>query len=153
MEVKEPKIILPNRTLDFGKGFYTTTSMEQAIRFANNITPRRKPIGKPTVSTYEVDYEQMKESLNVLYFESADDEWLDFVHHNRLDIYNGNKWDIVFGPVANDIIYQSFSLYEGGVITREELLKRLKGRNLFDQMAFCSDKAIKYLNFIKSEVV
>jgi len=26
VEVKEPRIINPNRTLDFGKGFYTTTN-------------------------------------------------------------------------------------------------------------------------------
>ena len=28
--VSEPRIITPNRTLDYGRGFYTTTSYEQA---------------------------------------------------------------------------------------------------------------------------
>ena len=153
MEVKEPKLITPNRTLDFGDGFYTTTNIEQAVRFANNITPRRKPMGTPIVSTYEISYEEMQESLNILYFESPDDDWLDFVHHQRLNIYHGNKWDIVYGPVANDVIYQSFNLYESGLITRTELLNRLKVRKLFNQMAFCSERAIAYLKFVKSEEV
>ena len=29
MEIKEPRLIVPNRTLDFGNGFYTTTNMEE----------------------------------------------------------------------------------------------------------------------------
>ena len=30
VEVREPKIIVSNRTLDFGAGFYTTSNKEQA---------------------------------------------------------------------------------------------------------------------------
>ena len=32
--VKNPKILKANRTLDFGYGFYTTTSKEQALKWA-----------------------------------------------------------------------------------------------------------------------
>ena len=31
VEVREPHIIKPNRTLDFGNGFYTTTNHDQAM--------------------------------------------------------------------------------------------------------------------------
>lgn len=31
LAVHEPKILTPSRTLDFGKGFYTTTDFEQAL--------------------------------------------------------------------------------------------------------------------------
>ena len=34
VEVHEPKILKPNRELDFGNGFYTTTNIDQAIAFA-----------------------------------------------------------------------------------------------------------------------
>lgn len=34
--VHEPKILNPDRTLDFGKGFYTTTDFEQAKKWAQN---------------------------------------------------------------------------------------------------------------------
>ncbi len=30
VEVEHPQILTPNRTLDYGKGFYTTTSEKQA---------------------------------------------------------------------------------------------------------------------------
>ena len=32
--VKEPKLSFSNRNLDFGKGFYTTSLKEQALRWA-----------------------------------------------------------------------------------------------------------------------
>ena len=34
--VHEPKILTPARTLDFGKGFYTTTDFEQAKKWVQN---------------------------------------------------------------------------------------------------------------------
>ena len=30
LKVEHPKILTPSRTLDYGKGFYTTTSAQQA---------------------------------------------------------------------------------------------------------------------------
>ena len=35
VEVKNPKIINSNRALDFGKGFYLTTSLEKATNGPN----------------------------------------------------------------------------------------------------------------------
>ena len=35
--VEKPKIIIPNRTLDYGNGFYTTMKLEQAVSFAYNV--------------------------------------------------------------------------------------------------------------------
>ena len=37
VEVREPKILLPNRALDFGPGFYTTLFRGQADDFAHLI--------------------------------------------------------------------------------------------------------------------
>ena len=46
--VSEPKLIQSNRFLDFGFGFYTTTNKEQALRFADKVSARRKE-GSPLV--------------------------------------------------------------------------------------------------------
>jgi len=35
--VEKPVIIEPNRTLDYGNGFYTTMNLAQAKSFANNV--------------------------------------------------------------------------------------------------------------------
>ncbi len=40
MEVREPKLIRPIRTLDFGPGFYTTLNRNQAIEFARKVVFR-----------------------------------------------------------------------------------------------------------------
>ena len=49
IEVKEPRILKPNRELDFGNGFYTTTNLDQAISFAKRVT-RNRGVGIATVS-------------------------------------------------------------------------------------------------------
>lgn len=50
--VDEPKILTPNRYLDFGAGFYTTSNFAQAKSFADKVTARKND-GKSTVSKYE----------------------------------------------------------------------------------------------------
>ena len=42
LTVSEPKLIVQNRFLDFGYGFYTTTNKVQAIGFADKVTRRHK---------------------------------------------------------------------------------------------------------------
>ena len=42
VEVREPKIIVSNRTLDFGAGFYTTSNKEQAEKLSKTQTLRRR---------------------------------------------------------------------------------------------------------------
>lgn len=37
VEVRTPRIIRSTRMLDFGFGFYTTTNLEQAKRFAHRV--------------------------------------------------------------------------------------------------------------------
>lgn len=78
--VKEPRILEPNRPMDFGKGFYTTGSYEQAEKWAKDVRRRRKA-DHAYVSEYEY-----KESgrLKILVFDGPTDEWLDFGEMNRI---------------------------------------------------------------------
>jgi len=41
--------------------------------------------------------------LDILQFSAPDRLWLDFVHQNRRGIYAGKQYDLVIGPVANDV--------------------------------------------------
>lgn len=100
------------------------------------------------VSVYKIDMEKIIQKLNVLKFDSPGTEWLDFVFANRQGIYNGKQYDIVIGPVADDAVYRVFSLYEAELLTREETLKRLKIRKLFDQVTFCTEKSLEQLRYI-----
>lgn len=42
VEVRLPRILTTNRSLDFGAGFYTTSSLNQAERWAELQTQRRR---------------------------------------------------------------------------------------------------------------
>jgi hypothetical protein len=149
--IKTPELRSPARTLDFGAGFYTTTNKEQAINFAVKVYARsiregNTPKGK-YISVYEVDYEKMKKELDILHFKSADESWLDFVMANRRNIYNGKKYDVIYGPVANDTIYRTLIAYENGILSAAETIARLKVRPLFDQMTFVSERSFSFLKY------
>ena len=49
--VENPQLIEQTKGLDFGPGFYLTTSKKQAARFSKIIASRRKT-GVPTVWSY-----------------------------------------------------------------------------------------------------
>ena len=145
--VSEPRLIKQNRFLDFGYGFYTTTNKLQAISFADKVTRRRKE-GEKTVSIYEIDTEKAFLEGKLLRFDSPSEAWLDFVSENRSGSYAGEEYDFIFGPVANDDVYRTFTLYTAGLFTKEQTLEALKVKKLYNQLAFSTEKALSYLHFI-----
>lgn len=149
LAVKSPKIITPNRFLDFGSGFYTTSNLAQAKNFADKVTARKKE-GKSTVSVYEFDEACLSE-LKALGFESANGAWLDFVSDNRNGVERKEQYDLIYGPVADDDIFRTFILYSTGVLDREQTLEALKIKKLFNQYVFASEKALRYLKFVRAE--
>ncbi|MBR5307686.1 MAG: DUF3990 domain-containing protein [Clostridia bacterium] len=145
--VSEPRLVEQNRYLDFGYGFYTTTNKTQAIGFADKVTKRRKS-GERTVSIYEIDEGTAFAECSILKFESANEAWLDFVSENRSGNYSGEAYDFIYGPVANDDVYTTFTLYTAGVLTKEQTLEALKVKKLYNQLVLTSEKALSYLKFI-----
>lgn len=144
--VESPKIFLPNRRLDYGNGFYTTTSVQQAKEWAKRKMKQSVPIAY--VNVYEIDKNSI-DDMYVLNFDGPSDEWIDFVMKNRQDETFIHDYDIVYGPVANDRVYVQFALYEQGFIDKETLLKELKVYDLVDQMLFHTDKSLMSLKYIK----
>lgn len=148
MSVTRPKLLIPNRTLDFGAGFYTTTNKEQAISFCENVY-RRKKCGGKIVNVYEFD-EGLFERFQTLRFDSPNEAWLDFVSDQRNDIYSGKTYDLIYGPVADDDVYQTLLLYMSGALTKDQTLQALKIKELFNQLVFASQKTMDTLRFIKA---
>ncbi len=146
LTVSEPQLVVQNRFLDFGYGFYTTTSKVQAIGFAEKVTKRRKE-GTPTVSIYEIDEVKAFKECSVLRFDIPDEAWLDFVSENRAGNYSGKAYDFIYGPVANDDVYTTFTLYTAGVLTKDQTIQALKIKKLYNQMVLTSTKALSYLKF------
>ena len=145
--VSKPRLILQNRFLDFGFGFYTTTNRVQAIAFADKVFRRRGEGGR-IVSIYEIDEQRAFVDCTLLRFDAPDEKWLDFVSDNRAGRYFGKRYDIIYGPVANDDVYTTFALYSAGILTKEQTLEALKVKKLYNQLVLTSEKALAYLNFI-----
>ena len=90
---------------------------------------------------------------DVLRFDAPNETWLDFVCSCRDGFNSAEGRDLVFGPVANDDVYRTLSLYREGEITKEETLVRLKVKQLYNQLVFVTPKALKFIRFKRSEVV
>ena len=58
VEVREPRLLKVQRELDFGKGFYTTSDLEQAAKWARR-TVLRLHRKDSYISVYEVDETEM----------------------------------------------------------------------------------------------
>jgi hypothetical protein len=150
IQVNEPRILERLRALDFGAGFYTTSSREQAEKWARVITRRRRT-GMPTVSCYSFDDRNLA-NIRILRFDSPSGDWLDFVVANRKELPVA-AFDLVIGPVANDTTLPVIDDYADGRYTKAEAIERLLAQNLTDQYAFLTPGALSLLEFRESEVL
>ncbi|MDH8701319.1 hypothetical protein M2138_000660 [Dysgonomonadaceae bacterium PH5-43] len=152
VQVPNPNIEKGRQSTDFGKGFYTTTNIEQAKRWAQKKLKSAKEGDKAVVNIYEVDDNLLTNpKYNIKKFENPNEEWLNFVVECRRTTLH--KYDIVFGAVANDKIYTTITLYEAQVLTAEETVARLKVDDYFNQISFHSQSAVDELVFVDAEEV
>ena len=149
LAVIKPRLLAQNKHLDFGPGFYTTTNRAQAEDFSHKVV-RRESGGIPTVSVYEIDEARLEDDLFVLKFEAPDEKWLDFVAANRMGEYAGKAHDVVVGPVANDDVFVTVTLYLGGALTKPQALEALKVKRLYNQYVWKTGAAIELVSFVES---
>ncbi|MDE6409239.1 MAG: DUF3990 domain-containing protein [Muribaculaceae bacterium] len=129
---------------DFGKGFYLSDNETQALdmaKFKSSLSGR-----PPIVTQFYFDLKGLSESgLKKRLFDSYSDEWLDFIIANR-EGYEVEKYDFVYGPIADDKVGFQLRRYKDEIINRKELLERLKYmKGITFQYFFGNDKAIKFL--------
>jgi hypothetical protein len=155
-EVQAPDLSMSRKYLDFGNGFYLTSNKDQAIEFSRKVVIREKrklrPPGIPTVSIYEFDKDKAKTDLSVLEFNSADEEWFEYVINNRNGVDLSLASDIIVGPVANDDVYRVVDDYENGLLTREMAIAALKIKKLYNQYTIKTETALRLLHFISTEI-
>ena len=146
--VRKPSIRLGRSNADFGKGFYTTSSMEQAVRWAH-IKQEREKAQRAVVSVYEFD-ETLAENpgWSIRKFTGADEAWLFFVTDCRKSRPHG--FDLVQGPVANDKVFTTVNLFESGVLSAEAAILQLKAYKTYDQLSFHTERVIDMLKFVES---
>jgi hypothetical protein len=146
--VEQPRIFASERMLDFGLGFYSTTNKDQASRWAERVSARRGSSSR-FITEYEFDYDNASNLLTIISFDEPDENWLEFICQNRSGRISANPYDIVIGPVANDQVYATVTLYEQGLLSKAAAISELKVRKLFDQILFHTEKSLDYCHYLR----
>ena len=133
--VEKPEIRKGRNTKDFGTGFYCTIIKEQAERWARRYKTK-------IVSIYDV---KAFSNLKVKEFKEMTEEWLDFIISCRSG--KEHDYDIVIGAMVDDQIYNYISDYMEGTITKEQFWVLAKFKYPTHQIVFCTEKALKYLEY------
>lgn len=150
MAVRKPIVSRGRGKTDFGKGFYTTTSREQAEKWAQIKRDRMGDEAHAIVSVFELDDAVLNNpAYHTRHFDGATAEWLDFVVGNRRGEVHHN-FDLIMGPVANDKLYATITLYENGILDANGAIEQLNTHQLFDQLSFHTTKACKLLTFVET---
>ena len=150
-QVTKPEMRKPNRTLDYGSGFYTTTSYQQAKDWVLR-KMKEQTSAAGFINVYELD-EEKKKTMKALVFHEPSEEWVDFVMHNRRQRGFTHDYDVVYGPVANDRVYAAFALYEGNLIDKQTLITELKTYKLVDQYLFHTERSLGLLKFLEAKEI
>ena len=149
--MRKPSLRPGRQNADFGKGFYTTSNLEQAVRWAH-IKKEREDADRAVVSVYEFDETLLDNpDLNIRRFTGADEAWLLFVTDCRKS--RKHDFDLVQGPVANDKVFTTVNLFESGVLSAEAAILQLKAYKTYDQLSFHTERVIRALRFVEASEV
>ena len=147
VEVIKPIIIKSEKGRDFGFAFYVTPIKEQAERLAR----RKKRITKSDKAVVSVfEWNEDKDSFKYKRFDNPDLEWLELIIRCRTDYKFKHGFDIVEGKIADDSVGETVLFVIDGVMRKEDALERLKFQKINSQIAFCSERSLCSLTFLKS---
>ena len=150
--VKNPSLRLGRKNTDFGKGFYTTTDFDQAARWARIRSQRAVTVSSIFIVFVIVDDVLQSNDIKIMEYNGATENWLNFVVNNRRSAPL-HDYDIVLGPVANDNLYATISMYENGQLSVEAAIVQLNTHTLFDQVSFHTPKALSQIRYVESVIV
>lgn len=140
--VKNPALSYGREDADFGIGFYVTTDLEMAEKWAAR---RRNSI----INVYRMN----PDHLNGLEFE-LNKGWLDFVvqnrsGHKRVEM-NLTDIDYIKGATADDRLFAVVEQYEGDLLDADTAIKAMNAMKIGEQLALISEAGIRELKFTHS---
>ena len=145
IEITRPDVSHSRLELDFGKGFYLTTLVEQAKRYGKRFISQGLPA---IMNVYQLDEDCGNCSRKM--FNVYDGEWLDFVMNCRRNLAHP-QYDIIKGGIANDKIFNTVDLYFAGIYTREQALDKLQYEQPNHQICITSQEVLdQHVHFVKS---
>lgn len=169
-EVSKPDLEKCAARKDFGKGFYLTSSKEQAESFLGTAIGKAISKGDAVtgqnygyISVFKVNnYDKLMSHI----FEEANEEWLHCIaaHRRRNSFASIEKamteYDVIIGKIADDQTNTTLAAYIGDAFgpvgsrgADEICIRLLLPEKLKDQYCFRTPKAIDCLEFVESEKV
>ncbi|MDR3304883.1 MAG: DUF3990 domain-containing protein [Clostridiales Family XIII bacterium] len=144
------------KTNDFGRGFYLTTSKDQALRFVNAAL-RKGGEGLSSGCILSYTFEQI-DSLRAYEFQTTDAEWLHCICGHRRGIEQitalWESYDVLAGKVANDDTNATLTFYLNGAygeVGSEDAvaaaLRQLRPEVLENQICLKTQSAVNCLKF------
>ena len=168
-EVSDIDLAMCGTGLDFGRGFYLSSSRQQALSYipASVRKAKRKGIVSPDFSECDGRVSVFRlipdPNLFVHYFQDADAEWLHFAACNRNPVLFPElrkKYaavDIIGGKVADDATARVLNNYVAGVfgipgsaLADRTAINLLLPERLKDQFCFRTKEAVSALEFQRS---
>ena len=101
------------------------------------------------VYKYFVDDDALT-AASILRFDGYTLDWARFVLNNRKNRtrIQVHDYDIVIGPIANDVVGYQIRRVEEGIISEEQFLEEIKYHTVTIQYLFATQKAINLLQRI-----
>lgn len=169
-EVNHPMLVKCSKRKDFGRGFYLTTSREQAVSFLKTAIIKAEIGGiinagqeYGVLSTFEV---HLKHELSNYIFQEADAHWLHCVAaHRKADSFVGvekemEQYDVIAGKIADDatnrtlVAYVSGTFGEMGSKSADDFcIGQLLPERLKDQYCFKTERSLECLRFVRGEKI
>ena len=169
-EVRNPDISKCRKGKDFGRGFYLTSSKEQAVSFVKSSIVKASSAGIiDSNQNYGFVTEFMPQNIKELHvhiYQNADSEWLHCIAaHRKKDAFQElikelNAYDVVGGKIADDLTNITLVTYINGAfgtVGSEEAdricISRLLPERLKDQFCFRTEFSLQHLKCIGSEKI
>lgn len=153
---------------DFGKGFYLTSSREQAESFIKTSIVKAINNGDANpdqnygvISVYKVE---LSRELKCHIFKTANEEWLHCIaaHRKRRSFVGIEEemmqYDIIAGKIADDQTNTTLAAYIAGAFgtmgekeADEFCIRQLLPERLEDQFCFKTERALDCLHFVEGE--
>lgn len=143
---------------DFGRGFYLTDDLNQAIKFAKQKKEKSsKENVVPCVSVFKYTYDK---NIKVCEFENADEDWFNTIigFRKQGDDFKLKNFDIVIGKIADDstrlVLDAALNNTYGDLNdpnVQKFIINLLEVDRLKTQYCFKTEIAIKQLEYVETK--
>jgi len=137
---------------DFGRGFYVTNILKHAQSRAVDIAQINGT--QPVVTEFEyIEEYPVTMGMKIKKFETISEEWVEFIamNRNRRIVHPAHSFDIIEGAIADDWVTMQIDRYIRKKILVEELIEKIKFRELTHQICFCTTESLFALELLDDD--